>query len=119
MREGDLRRWHEAALGGAPRLNDGSSLGKRGEDLFLQALVTQAAVEALDEAALLGLSGRDVAPFDPLVIGPFEHGATDHLGPVVADERRWLAAGRDEGVEFPDRPAHRSKCRRRAPAPRR
>jgi hypothetical protein len=36
-------------------------VGETGEDLLVQALVTEPAVEALDEAVRLGLARRDVA----------------------------------------------------------
>jgi hypothetical protein len=49
-----------------PPAFDGPGLGERGEDLLVQALVAQAAVEAFNEAILLGLARRDVIPEAPL-----------------------------------------------------
>jgi hypothetical protein len=39
-------------------------VGERGEQAFVQQLVAQAAVEALDEGVALRLAGRDVMPRD-------------------------------------------------------
>jgi len=39
-------------------------------------------------------------PFDSGSVGPFEYGAAGHLGSVVANDRRRLAAGGCEDVEF-------------------
>ena len=49
-----------------------TGIGQAVEDLFVEALVAQAAVERLDIAILLGLSWVDVVPFDTVLIGPFE-----------------------------------------------
>jgi hypothetical protein len=43
----------DMAIVAPPTFDDGSGLGERGEHLFVQALVAQAAVEALDEYANL------------------------------------------------------------------
>ena len=45
-----------------PALDDGAGLGEAGEDLLVQALVAEPAVEALDEAVLLRLARGDVVP---------------------------------------------------------
>ncbi len=37
-------------------------------------------------------------PFDACVVGPLQDGAAGHLGPVVVDDRRLLAAAKDQGV---------------------
>ena len=44
-------------------------------------LVTQAAVEALDEGVLLGLAWIDVVPGDGVLVGPPQDGSTGELGP--------------------------------------
>lgn len=51
------------------------------EDLLVQKLVTQAAVEALDEGVLLGLAWIDVVPGDGVLVGPPQDGSTGELGP--------------------------------------
>ena len=55
------------------------------EHFFIQALVAQLAVEALDKAVLLRLSWCDVVPGDAGLILPFEDGATSQFSAVVAD----------------------------------
>jgi hypothetical protein len=37
----------------APRFDDPPGFGERGEDVFIQAFVAQAAIEALDEGGLI------------------------------------------------------------------
>ena len=41
------------------------------EDLLVQQLIAQAAVEAFDERVLLGLAGINVVPGDVVLLGPF------------------------------------------------
>ena len=82
-----------------PAFDDGAGLGETGEDLLVQALVAQPAVEALDEAVLLRFARGDLAPSEAGAIGPFEDGAAGHLGAVVAGDDRGLAAAGDERVE--------------------
>jgi len=41
-----------------------AGLGQAVEQLLVEELIAQRAVEALDEAVLLGLAGIDVMPFD-------------------------------------------------------
>ena len=50
-----------------PSFFDGSSgLWQAGEEVLVEALVAQSAIEALDEAVLGRLAGRDVVPFHAL-----------------------------------------------------
>lgn len=44
------------------------------EDLLVQQLIAQAAVEAFDERVLLGLAGINVVPGDVVLLGPFQDG---------------------------------------------
>jgi hypothetical protein len=44
------------------------------EQVLVEALVAQAADEALDEAVLLRLAGRDVVPFNPALLRPAHDG---------------------------------------------
>lgn len=46
-------------------------IGQAFEYLFVEALVAQAAVEALDESVLLRFAWIDVVPFDTVLVGPF------------------------------------------------
>lgn len=47
-----------------------TGMAQAGEQVLVEALVPQAAVEALDEAVLHGFAGCDVVPFDLPVLLP-------------------------------------------------
>ena len=102
-----------------PALDHGAGLGEVGEDLFVQALVAQLAVEALGGAVLLRLARRDVAPVDAGSVGPFQHGSAGHLRAVVADDGQRLAAPGDWDVQLAGPGGgRRSRYPRPAPGPR-
>ena len=83
-----------------PAFDHGTRLGEAAEDLLVQALVSQLAVEAFDEAVLLGLARSDVVPVHAGAVGPFEHDPAGHLGSVIADDSPGPAAARDQHVQF-------------------
>ena len=58
----------------APSRDQLSGMAQIGEQVLVEALVAKAPIEALDEAILHGFSGRDVMPFDPAILLPFEDG---------------------------------------------
>jgi hypothetical protein len=89
-------------------------MSERGEQSLVQQLVTQPAVEALDEGVLRRLAWRDVRPSDLGVLLLFEHRVRGPLGAVVADYQYRFAAPGDIGVER-DRPARlTARCRQPA-----
>ena len=53
-----------------PVLQHRASVRQRPEERLVQQLVAQPAVEALVEAVLLGLAGRDVVPAHAGLVGP-------------------------------------------------
>jgi len=55
----------------APALDDGTGFGQGGEELLVQAFITEPAVEAIDEAVLLRLARRDVMPGYAGAVGPW------------------------------------------------
>ena len=57
-----------------PFFDELARLVEVGEQMFVEALVAQAAVEALDEAILHGFAWRDVVPFDTAVLLPGQDG---------------------------------------------
>ena len=71
-----------------------------GEQVLVEALVAQAAVEALDEAIRHGLSWRDVMPLDLSVLLPFQNGIRGQLRPIIADEHAGIAARSGDTVEL-------------------
>ena len=60
------------------------------EDLFVQAFIAQAAVEAFDVALLLRLARVDVLPFDAVLVGPLQDRLAGELGPIVTDNAAGL-----------------------------
>jgi hypothetical protein len=56
-------------------------------NVFVQAFVPEPPIEALDEAVLHRLAGRDVVPLDADGLRPAQHGVRGQLGVVVADDR--------------------------------
>jgi len=70
-----------------PRFQHGTRVGQRAEQRLVEQLIAQPAVEALDEAVLLRLAGRDVVPADTGLVRPGENGVRGRLGAVVADDR--------------------------------
>ena len=55
------------------------------EPFLIQQLISQTAVEALDEGVLLRLSWVDVVPFDIVLIRPSQDRTTCELCAIVAD----------------------------------
>ncbi len=97
-------RCRPCVLVAPPALDDGAGFGQSGEDLFVQAFVAQAPAETLDGAVLLRLGRRDVMPVDAGAVCPLQDGAAGHLGPVVAGDRRRLAAPGDQVVQLARKP---------------
>ena len=62
------------------------------EDLLIQKLVAEAAVERLDEGVLLRLARVDIMPRHPILVGPLQDGAAGELGAVIADDASGLSA---------------------------
>jgi hypothetical protein len=100
------------------RQSDGqcdTGLRQRGEQRLVQELIAQPAVEALDEAILHRLSGRDVMPLDPGLIFLTEDGVGHELGRVVADNHLRFAAADNQLIQFPGHPnpTQRGVCHER------
>src|SRR3546814_12756667 len=75
-------------------------MAERHEQRLVEALVTQAAVEALDIAVLLRLARRDVVPLDRSLLRPSQDRQAGQPGAVVAhDHQRRYASDGDAGVE--------------------
>ncbi|GGG85747.1 hypothetical protein GCM10011415_40090 [Salipiger pallidus] len=63
-----------------------------GDPVLAEALATQAATEARDEAILHGLYRRDLVPLDLAVFLPPKNGMRHQLGPLLADLHSGIAA---------------------------
>jgi hypothetical protein len=70
----------------APESQGSAGICQTVEDLFVETFVAQAAVEGLDIAVLLGLSGGDVMPLDAVLVGPLEDRLAGELGPKACWE---------------------------------
>ena len=81
-----------------------TGIGQAVKDLFVEAFVAQAAVEALDKAILLRLAGINVVPLDTIFGCPFQDGLAGKLGPIVTDDASRFSIDPDQGVEFPRHP---------------
>jgi hypothetical protein len=66
-----------------PFFDDLASVSEGEEPVFVQALVAQPAVEALDVGVLDGLAGIDEAQANTVLIGPLVEGLAGQLGAVV------------------------------------
>ena len=63
-----------------PFFDDLACLLDVGEQVLVEALVTQSAVEALHEAILHRFAGRNVVPFDITFLLPGQDGVRGQLG---------------------------------------
>lgn len=88
----------------APGFDDLDGLLQGGEHTLVETLVAQAAVEALDEAILRRLAGRDVVPGDAVLLLPAQHRIRGEIAAVVDDDHRRIAPGCDDAVELADDP---------------
>jgi hypothetical protein len=88
-----------------PSFNDPPCHRQAMEHVLVEALVTEAPVEALDESVLDRLSGRDVVPSDAAFLLPAHDGVRSELGAVVADDHQRLPAGRDDDIELARHPS--------------
>ena len=94
----------------SPAREDLAGIGERVKHFFIQALVAQLAIEALDEAVLLRFARRDIVPSDAGLILPFEDGATGQFSPVVRDNGFWPAIKTDAAIQFAGYAGTRQGC---------
>src|SRR6185437_12955573 len=69
-----------------PVRKSGASVSERCEERFVQQLVTESAIEALDEGVLRRLAWRDVVPIDFSFLRPGQDGATREFRAVIGDD---------------------------------
>lgn len=77
-----------------------AGVGQAVEQFLVEQLIAQRAVEALDEPVLLGPTGIDVVPLDPILACPFQDRPTGKFGPIVTDNAGRLAVETRQRVEF-------------------
>jgi hypothetical protein len=78
-----------------------AGVGEAVKDLLVQALVKQAAVEALDRSVLPRLARSDATPGGAGIASPFEDCGAGELGAVVADNAVWFVANQDQRRQLP------------------
>ena len=101
---GQRRVWPWGVVVLSPRSDRLSGLVEVDEQRLVQQLGPHLAIEALDLAFLHGLTRRDVAPLDPLILRPGEDGERGELHAVVADDHAGPASPLDEGGKPPGYP---------------
>lgn len=67
----EARMWAMVIVVDAPGRDKLPGMAQVGEQVLVEALVAQSAIEALDEAVLHGLPRRDVMPPDLAILLPF------------------------------------------------
>lgn len=73
---------------------------QRMEKVLVQELIADFAVKALGKTVLTGFAWCDVMPFDAVILRPLQNDPACEFGAVVADNARWLAPGKNQGIEF-------------------
>lgn len=84
----------ECVVVNPPFFDDLSGFWQAGEEVLIEALVAQPAVEAFDESVLGRLAGSDVMPFHAPFFLPGQDGAGGQLGTVAHWEGACSQAGR-------------------------
>ena len=87
-----------------PFFDDPSGLWQADEEMLVETLVTQSAIEALDEAILGRLAGCDVVPFHAPFFLPGQDSACGELGAVVADHHAGCASHLQHLIQFTGHP---------------
>ena len=85
-----------------PGFDDASGIIQPIEEVFVEALIAQATIEALDEGVLGGLAGRDIVPLDLGVLDPFEDRVTGQFGAIVRDNHLWFSSTHDQLGQLAD-----------------
>ena len=97
--------WPDVVVVVAPDCQFTAGVCQAVEYLLVQAFIAQAAVEALDLAILLWLSGVDVVPLDAVVVGPFQDGLAGEFGAIVRGYAGGFSVDPDQCVQFPRDPS--------------
>ena len=84
-----------------------TGIGEAVEDLFIQAFVTQAAVEAFDQPILLRFAWVDVMLGDAGITCPFEDRGAGELSAIITDNTVRFAVNPDHRGQLPRHPRTR------------
>src|SRR6266478_10033295 len=96
----EARVWSVGVVVDPPFFDNLACLAEVREQVLVEALVTQTAVEALYEAILHRFAGRDVVPFDTVVLLPAQDRVRGQLSAVVAHDHAGIAAQFGNAIEF-------------------
>jgi hypothetical protein len=96
----EARLWSLSVVVDLPELERVPSCWQASEQVLVQGFVTQAADQALDQAILHGLAGRDVVPGHTPLRLPAEDRVRGQLRAVVADDHERQAAALGDPVEL-------------------
>lgn len=88
--------WAVSVVVDPPGLDDASGIMRPVEEMFVEALIARATIEALDEGIRSGFSRRDVAPLDFGILDPFEDRVAGQFGAIVRDNHLRLASAHDQ-----------------------
>ena len=96
-----------------PCADDLAGMTVAGEQMLVEALIPEPAIEALDEAVLHRLSRCDIVPLDAAILLPFKHRIACQLGAAlridppdqsvtdgVADHHTGVATMLSDGIKF-------------------
>ena len=86
--------WSSSVVVSPPVCDDLPGMAVAGEQVFVEALITEAPDEALHQAVLHELARSDVVPLHSLILLPSQHDVGSELGAVVGNHqqgraRRW------------------------------
>ena len=87
-----------------PGFDDAPGITETVEEMLIEALVAQPAVEAFDEGVLCRLSRRDVVPLDAGLTDPSQDRMTGQLRPIVGDDHLRRTPLGDEAGQLPGDP---------------
>ena len=80
--------WSSSGVVGSPVFDDLQGMAVAGEQVFVEALITETPDEALHQAVLHGLAGSDVVPLHPLILLPSQHHVGGELRTVVGNHQQ-------------------------------
>lgn len=93
-----------------PVLDDLTGLVEVSEQVFVEALVAQATVEALNKSILHRFARCDVVPLDAQFLLPGQYGVRRELGAVVAHDHPRAASALDDLIELAQHPPSGQRC---------
>lgn len=94
----------------APGPDQMAGMAQVGKQVLVEALFPQTAVEALHEAVLHRLAGREVVPLDLTFLLPFEDRVRGELGPIVVEHHERIPPHLGDPVQLAGDTLARQQC---------